>query len=1015
MSSQVQARNPYIAGKAIGSDRGFFGRDDILRVVQDSLSSGHQSAIVLAGQRRIGKTSILLQLQRCLPADRFCPVYFDLMDRAEEPLSAVLNDLSSAMADSSATTVHAIHSDDDGAVFREQFLPQLYSALGQGRRPVLLLDEFDVLDSAAQRRMDPHSSALKLFPYLRRLMEQDDRLAFVFVVGRKPDELSIQFKVAFKSALFKKVSVLAMDDARRLVLTAERDGTLRFELGAVERILSFTAGHPLFTQLMCQILWDWARGDSPDPAPTVSAATVDGIVERTLEAGENVFQWIWDGLPPAERIISSAVARATEAAKTVSEEELLQTLQGHGIRILTRELNLAPDTLVEWEVFRRVDDGFEFFTELMRLWVQSRKPLPKVKSELDRIVQPADELFRSAEAIYRQGDHTGVEELLQQVLRINPNHVNARLLLGALFLEQDRAADAIAILEQAYQFDQDNARYPLIRALIAQGSTQEAAGKEDLALGTYDRILELSPRERNASERRIAILLSRGNRKFEAGEFTEAEAAFAAAGANDRLEQVATAQRLKRIDELSKQVVSDDLPSKIRVLEKLLSLEPDNEKWKIEWVSVEKQLALERNYADGVSALAARDFEKSISSLAEVVHLEPNFRDAATMLAKAARKLKRNKARKSRWRKAAILLGGILLAVIVLLIALGILGERRFTSPRDYGWESDARVTMSEQPEMQPMTAALEFDAGQKRAVFALFVPRSQLLLTGGEDGVVRLWHADSRKQLFERDHKSALRAMAISRNGDRFITLAGDNTVRIFAIRTGSSPTAYEVQHVALNGPVTATTLSPDGTKVAVLTSLQNYKSELIIFAADTGEALARTSVYNFASLDELNRPLDGFSLGFSPTGNVLSFVGLSTTFTAVPQLASLDFLRGIDSSGLQWARDEQIVALRGYWSKNRIAIWRIAKSTPDDLIDLKRGVGAFAFSPNLRFYVVGTDDGMFVFDRDTEQQVLRGPQVGVKSLEFSDDGSRFVAGCADGIVRVFVLKTDTTDGRPR
>lgn len=49
-------RNPYIAGKALGDERGFFGREDVFRLVETALRSPDQNAVVLFGQRRIGSS-----------------------------------------------------------------------------------------------------------------------------------------------------------------------------------------------------------------------------------------------------------------------------------------------------------------------------------------------------------------------------------------------------------------------------------------------------------------------------------------------------------------------------------------------------------------------------------------------------------------------------------------------------------------------------------------------------------------------------------------------------------------------------------------------------------------------------------------------------------------------------------------------------------------------------------------------------------------------------------------------
>jgi tetratricopeptide (TPR) repeat protein len=991
-------RNPYVAGKALGSDRGFFGRDDILRLVQEVFSSDNQSSIVLSGQRRIGKTSILLQLQRRLPRDRFCAVYFDLMDRAEEPLAVVLTRISLALAAESGTKIPDIACDDEGATFQNQFLSQLYAALGPKRRPVLLLDEFDVLDSAAQRRLDSRSAALRFFPYLRRLMEQDDRLGFVFVVGRKPDELSIQFKAAFKAALFKRVSVLESDDARQLILTAEREGTLKFQPAAVERILALTTGHPLFTQLMCQILWDSSHSKSPTVLPEVSVAAVDGVVERALEAGEHIFQWIWDGLPPAERIISAATARATESHPTVSEEELLATLQGHGIRILTRELNIAPDTLVDWEILRRVDGGYKFFIELFRLWVENRKPLPKVKSELDRIVQPADELYRSAESIYRQNDHTGVQELLQQVLRINPNHVNARLLMGALFMEEDRVGEAVSILEQAFQFDEDNARYPLVRALLAQGALQESADQDDLALRSYDRSLVLSPRERNASERRSAILIKLGQRRLESGDFDGAEAAFVDAGASDQVEVVEATRRRRQIDQLKAKLdQAQDVAAAIVVVDELLLLEPENGQWKIVRANLEEQNVIQRNYSEGIGALSTGDYERAVAALAEVVHLRPDFKDAASRLSLAVNK--RRAAAKAaakprfRWRRWLVYLAGTLTAGIAAMVAIGVwIGSTARNTSR--GWEDGATVTIHEDASAPSATSAIQFDTKQHSNVLASFVPQSLLMLSGGNDGLVRLWDLNSRNVLFTRDHKSPIRVLAVSHTGDRFLTLAGDNTVRIFQIGRASPghPVAFEMQHIALEGPLRDAALSPDGKLVAV--SLP--RDRVGLFSAETAQELISTHL--FTDTDST------LPLSFNAQSNMLATAYVSVQFFEVPSLGDKNYLNSVDASGVAWAWSAPVIALRGFFRSNKLALWRIADTTPEQVIQTMSSITAFSFSADSRLVAVGTDNALMVFDLEKRQQVLHtnGPVI---SVNFSSDRSLIIAGGNDGIVRMFPL----------
>ena len=87
-------------------------------------------------------------------------------------------------------------------------MPQLYKAIGEDCRPVFLLDEFDVLDKMAEAELTDMAAAKALFPFLRRVMAEDLRLAFVFTVGRRAEDLALNFVATFKASLVREVWVL---------------------------------------------------------------------------------------------------------------------------------------------------------------------------------------------------------------------------------------------------------------------------------------------------------------------------------------------------------------------------------------------------------------------------------------------------------------------------------------------------------------------------------------------------------------------------------------------------------------------------------------------------------------------------------------------------------------------------------------------------------------------------------------------------------------------------------------
>jgi Tfp pilus assembly protein PilF len=637
--TRQRAHNPYIAGKALSQQRGFWGREDILHLVETELRSPDRNAVVLHGQRRIGKTSILLQLQRRLSSPSLLPVYFDLMDRAHRPLEDVLYELACAVASEAGMAPISRQSfDDPGDYFRRDFLPALYQTLGAERRPLLLLDEFDVLDVAAEKRLSRNAASHAFFPYLRRLMEGEPRLGFVFVIGRKTEELSTDIKATFKAARNQRVSILDEKNAIELITTAHRQGSLLISDAAVERILMLTAGHPYFTQLFCQILWDHAYATRPEDVPGIDENTVDAVMPRVLEAGENVFEWIWDGLPAAERVIFAAIAAATDEHR-VTKETLIDILQHHGIRILTGELEVAPEKLVKWEMLRETDEGYRFFIELMRRWIKARKPLTKVRDDLDRVEPLADTLYQAGVGFHQQGDLDRAQDQLSHALRLNPNHLKARLLLAKLLFDQRKIHDAVRELELAYSYDPDATRYRLIQALLGQAEEHERRAEKQSAIAAYQRALQISPSERVAQERLLAVWRHIGDEHFQKGELEAAARAYEHAG---QPEQVSTILGIKKQRELEARAaeahrfeILENWGKAAEAYQWLASQQPENFSWQAARDRVSAELVLSRQYSEGIDALNAAEWSRALRSLAYVVQHRPDYKDATDRLAQA--------------------------------------------------------------------------------------------------------------------------------------------------------------------------------------------------------------------------------------------------------------------------------------------------------------------------------------------------------------------------------------------
>ncbi len=563
--------NPYVAGNPVGDSTAFVGRADVLREVVRVLRRPQNNAIVLFGQRRIGKTSILQHMAARLPDEGpYRPVYFDLQDKAEWPLSRVLQELARVVAHALSQPDPDLGADSEIA-FRDEWLPNILSSLPDDCSLVLLFDEFDVLADPPKEQ-----AASAFFPYLRRLLASNPtRLQFVFVIGRNVDDLPNITLSLFKGTPYRRVSLLNRKNTIDLVRLSEANDTLRWPDDTVERVWELTNGHPFLTQQLGSHVWEQAYDEEPDKLPTVSLKDVDTIVHDALDASRNTLEWLWGGLPPAERVVASALAEAGPGPITLNELE--QLLHESGVRVVIRELQNAPRLLQDWDLIEPVDGGHRFRVELLRRWIVDHKPLNRVQEELDRIQPVADNLYQAALGLYRGKQLDQAAELLHRAIGVNPNHVRANQLLADILLAQGEPAEARQLLEQFYQYQPAAARPRLVQALLAQAQATE---NDDEQLALYERVLELDSTQPEATDARRDIWQRRGAVALENNDLQVALAAYTEAGDTEKIAQIDKLRREKKeladlFDEGMKAFERQEWAQAQRVFAQVVHRQPD--------------------------------------------------------------------------------------------------------------------------------------------------------------------------------------------------------------------------------------------------------------------------------------------------------------------------------------------------------------------------------------------------------------------------------------------------------
>jgi hypothetical protein len=386
--------NPYIAGSPVTGTEMFFGREDVFSFIQRNLIGRHRDTpIVLYGQRRTGKTSVLYQLRRHLDSRYRC-IFIDLhglsLDGAGNLMWGIANSISRGLQRDYQLKVsipdRASFFADPVAIFETEFLDAVWLALGDDYHLVLMIDEAVRLDEEVRAgRLNRD-----IFSYLRHLMQHFTRLDFIFSLGSGMENMEKDYALLFSVSLYRRISFLEPAAARALITRPVRYHYQVLD-DAIERILRLTSGHPYYIQLICHCMFDrWAR----TPKPEMTVADVDAVLAEAIERGSANLTYVWEDSAPGEQAMMAGMAAAMQSQNSsVTIHDVREAWRKIGVSFPEDESARAIRSLTGREVVTG-KQNYSFAVDLQRIWVGKHWRLDWVKERL-------------AEAI-REWDHSGL-------------------------------------------------------------------------------------------------------------------------------------------------------------------------------------------------------------------------------------------------------------------------------------------------------------------------------------------------------------------------------------------------------------------------------------------------------------------------------------------------------------------------------------------------------------------------------------------------------------------------------
>ncbi len=362
--------NPYVVGVPLTRQQEIFvGRADIVARIEQLLLDQRRPPLLLYGQRRMGKTSLLHNLGRLLPRT-IAPLFVDgqrIALAGDYPdflynLAAEIKKSAERQRQLSLPPLSRPALAGNPFTCFNEWLDDLEETLGsEGYKTALLaLDEFEMVATGLVKgRFDE----MDILSTLRHMIQHRTRFS-VLLASSHPLEEFQRWAGYLINVQVIKIGYLAQTEAVQLIEHPIKNFGLRYQPEAVQEVLALTRGHPALLQLLCYELVALKNEQEIASRQLVSVADVEAAVRRALHSGSFFFADIDQNQVDATgRTLLRALASFGPAAAT-SPAALAAACRVEQPGALDHPLKL----LLQRDLIETCDGGYRFQVELIRRW-----------------------------------------------------------------------------------------------------------------------------------------------------------------------------------------------------------------------------------------------------------------------------------------------------------------------------------------------------------------------------------------------------------------------------------------------------------------------------------------------------------------------------------------------------------------------------------------------------------------------------------------------------------------------
>jgi hypothetical protein len=355
--------NPYVVGVPLTEQQEIFvGRADIVARIEQLLLDRRCPPLLLYGQRRMGKTSLLRNLGRLLPST-IVPLFVDGQRIA---LASDYPDFLYNLAGEMGRSARQQRDLNLPPLSREALAANPFTCFdewldvvertlnAQGYAVALLaLDEFEMLSSVLNKGRFDETDVLSM---LRHMIQHRPHFK-VMLAGSHTLEEFQNWASYLINVQVVKIGYLGAGEVRHLIEHPSRNFPLHYEPGASQQVLDLTRGHPALVQLLCYEIVTLKNEQATPERRLARLADVEAAVPRALTGGSFFFADIQQNQLDEAGVALLRFIAAQGQGAVVSRDDLAGRAADPTLAALLRR-----------DLIEAVPGGYSFQVELIRRW-----------------------------------------------------------------------------------------------------------------------------------------------------------------------------------------------------------------------------------------------------------------------------------------------------------------------------------------------------------------------------------------------------------------------------------------------------------------------------------------------------------------------------------------------------------------------------------------------------------------------------------------------------------------------